>query len=116
MELEHCRAFRDDWDGLDSLFTRTPISRSVSRPLRGWLIEEVGEQRVSEQTMRESHRTTTVAGSDEEWIEGPTRRVVWSDETGECTECGSSFEPPGHYDEPLEMFPGFEPVPGILAA
>lgn len=49
--------------------------------------------------MRESQRTTTVAGSDEEWlVEGPTRRVVWSGETGECAECETSFElSSGHY-------------------
>lgn len=49
--------------------------------------------------MTGSQRTTTVAGSDEEWnVDGPTRHVVWSGETGECAECEASFElDSGHY-------------------
>lgn len=39
-----------------------------------------------------SPRTTTIAGSDDEWlIEDPTRRVVWTDDTGACSGCGSTF-------------------------
>lgn len=40
-----------------------------------------------------SSNTITLNESDEEWtVEDFTRRVSWTDETAECTNCGSAFE------------------------